>query len=127
MRLLAAANAYCALTEPRPHRPIFTNDEAARELSREARAGRLDQRSVDAVLSAAGATPLRRRAASIALSEREIEVLQLVARQLSTKEIGRALDISPKTVERHITHIYDKIGVTTRAGAALYATDQGLI
>ena len=127
IRLVAAANAYCALTEPRPHRPTFSADEAARELSREAKAGRLDQRSVDAVLSAAGATPLRRRAANIGLSEREIEVLRLVAGQLSTKEIARALDISPKTVERHITHIYDKVGVTTRAGAALYATDAGLI
>jgi HD-GYP domain-containing protein (c-di-GMP phosphodiesterase class II) len=127
MRLLAAANAYCALTEPRPHRPTFTGDEAARELIAEAKAGKLDQRSVDAVLSAAGATPLRRRAANIGLSEREIEVLRLVAGQLSTKEIARELDISPKTVERHITHIYDKIGVTTRAGAALYATDAGLI
>lgn len=126
-RLLAAANAYCALTEPRPHRPTLTGDEAAGHLAAEAKAGRLDQRSVDAVLSAAGATPLRRRAANIALSEREIEVLRLVAGQMSTKEIGAALDISPKTVERHITHIYDKIGVTTRAGAALYATDAGLI
>lgn len=127
MRLLAAANAYCALTEPRPHRPTHTGEEAARELSADARAGRLDQRSVDAVLSAAGATPLRRRSANISLSEREIEVLRLVAGQMSTKEIARALDISPKTVERHITHIYDKIGVTTRAGAALYATGAGLI
>jgi HD-GYP domain-containing protein (c-di-GMP phosphodiesterase class II) len=127
MRLLATANAYCALTEPRPHRPIFTADEAVRELAAEASAGRLDQRSVDAVLSAAGATPLRRRAGNIALSEREIEVLRLVAGQMSTKEIARALDISPKTVERHITHIYDTAGVATRAGAALYATDAGLV
>jgi HD-GYP domain-containing protein (c-di-GMP phosphodiesterase class II) len=127
MRLLAAANAYCALTEPRPHRPTFTGEEAARELTAEAKAGRLDPRSVDAVLAASGAPPLRRRAANIALSEREIEVLRLVARQMTTKEIARALDISPKTVERHITHIYDKIGVTTRAGAALYATDAGLM
>ena len=127
MRLLAAANAFCALTEPRPHRPTHTAGEASLILDREAKAGRLDQRAVDAVLSAAGTTPLRRRAANIGLSEREIEVLRLVAAQLSSKEIARRLDISPKTVERHITHIYDKIGVTTRAGAALYATDTGLI
>jgi DNA-binding CsgD family transcriptional regulator len=127
MRLLAAANTYCALTEPRPHRPTFTGEEAARELLAEARSGKLDQRSVDAVLSAAGASPLRRRAANIALSEREIEVLRLVAGQQSTKQIGRSLAISPKTVERHITHIYDKIGVTTRAGAALFALERGLV
>jgi DNA-binding CsgD family transcriptional regulator len=81
---------------------------------------------VDAVLSAAGATPARRRAANIALSEREIEVLRLVALQHSNKQIARELKISPKTVERHITHIYDKIGATTRAGAALYALEKGL-
>jgi len=126
MRLLAAANTYCALTEPRPHRPTLTAEEAARELSREARDGRLDARAVDAVLSASSSTPTRRRAANVSLSEREIEVLQLVARQQSNKQIARTLGISPKTVERHVTHIYDKIGATTRAGAALYAIEKGL-
>ena len=62
----------------------------------------------------------------MSLSEREIEVLQLVARQQSNKQIARTLGISPKTVERHVTHIYDKIGATTRAGAALYAVEKGL-
>ena len=57
----------------------------------------------------------------------EVEVLRLVARQSTNKQIARSLDISPKTVERHVTNIYNKIGVTTRAGAALYATDAGLL
>lgn len=127
MRLLAVANSWCALTEPRPHRQTLTAAEAARELSSGAKAGRFDSHAVDAVLAAAGAAPSRRRSAAIALSEREIEVLRLVASQHGNKAIARALGISPKTVERHVTHIYDKIGVTTRAGAALYATDQGLI
>ena len=127
MRALAAANAWCALTEARPHRPTFTADEAARHLAAEARAGRLDVNAVEAVLSAAGIQPQRRRAPGIGLSEREIEVLRLLAGQQSNKAIGKTLGISPKTVERHVTHIYDKIGATTRAGAALYATDKGLI
>jgi HD-GYP domain-containing protein (c-di-GMP phosphodiesterase class II) len=127
-RLLAAANAWCALTEPRPHRPTMTETEAASALNAQAKAGALDARAVDAVLTAAGQKPLQsRRAAAIALSEREIEVLRLVAGQQSNKGIARKLGISPKTVERHVTHIYDKLGVTTRAGIALYATENGLI
>lgn len=127
-RLLAAANAWCAFTEPRPHRPRMTEDEAAVAMRAEAKSGRLDERAVDAVLTAAGQKSAQsRRAASIALSEREIEVVRLVARQQSNKEIARSLGISPKTVERHVTHVYDKLGVTTRAGAALYATENGLL
>lgn len=127
-RLLAAANAFCALTEPRPHRQTLTEAEAAVALAAHGRAGLLDAKSVDAVLTAAGQRPRHsRRAAAIALSDREVEVLRLVAGQRSSKDIARALAIAPKTVERHITHIYDKLGVTTRAGAALYASDNGLI
>ena len=127
-RLLAAANAYCALTEPRPHRPTLTPSEAAIRLAADARTGLFDRKAVDAVLTAAGQkSPAARRAASVGLSEREIEVLRLVARQQTNKEIAGVLGIAPKTVERHVTHIYDKIGVTTRAGAALFATDQGLL
>lgn len=127
-RLLAAANAWCALTEPRPHRQVMTEPEATRALCEEVRAGTLDAKAVDAVLTATGQkTPHSRRAAGIALSEREIEVVRLIARQQSNKEIARALGISPKTVERHVTHAYDKIGITTRAGAALYATENGLL
>ena len=52
--LLAAADVCHALTEPRPHRPPFDPDQAARELRAEASAGRLDGEAVDAVLRAAG-------------------------------------------------------------------------
>ena len=68
-----------------------------------------------------------RRATSIALSEREIEVLGLVSREHTIAAIAEALGISPKTVERHVTHIYDKLGVATRAGLALYALEHGLL
>ena len=50
------------------------------------------------------------------LSEREIEVLRLVASGYSIKEIAGQLTIAPKTVDNHIQHIYAKIGVTKRAG-----------
>jgi DNA-binding CsgD family transcriptional regulator len=127
-RLLAAANAWCALTEPRPHRPQMTANEAAAALSAQARAGLYDRRAVDAVLTAAGQKGARsRRAASSALSEREIEVLRLLSRERTNAAIADQLGLSPKTVERHVTHIYDKLGVATRAGAAVWALENGLL
>src|SRR5947209_6688277 len=61
-RILAAADAYQALTEPRPYRAAWSVDAAGAELRREANAGRLDADAVTAVLSAAGHAerPLRR-------------------------------------------------------------------
>ena len=127
-RLLAVANAWCALTEARPHRQQMTEAEAATELSAQTKAGLFDRRTADAVLTAVGQRGAHaRRAASIALSEREIEVLRLVAREGTNAAIATALGLSPKTVERHVTHIYDKLGVTSRAGAAIYALETGLL
>lgn len=127
-RLLCAANAYAATTENRPHRPALDAQAAARQLVEEAKAGRLDSRAVEAVITAAGHRSAQvRRAQTIGLTDREIEVLRLVARQLSNKQIARQLGISGKTVEHHVSHIFDKTGVTTRTGAALYATHHNLL
>jgi HD-GYP domain-containing protein (c-di-GMP phosphodiesterase class II) len=126
-RLLAAADTYHAMTEPRPHRPARTADEAAHELRAEARSGRLDDGAVEAVLAAAGHRAASRRQGPAGLTPREVEVLGLVARGLVNKEIARRLDISPKTVSRHVEHVYAKIGVGTRAGATFYATRHGLV
>ncbi len=127
-RLLAAADVLHALTEPRPHRPARSPQEAADELRRETRAGRLDGDAVACVLAAAGqAPPGARRDLVAGLSAREVEVLRLLARGLSTRQIGEALTISPKTADHHIQHIYAKIGVTTRAGATLFALEHDLL
>jgi HD-GYP domain-containing protein (c-di-GMP phosphodiesterase class II) len=127
-RLLVAANAYCARLEPRPHRAMQLPDAAADDLRREVRNGKLDTHAVDAVLSAAGHPVHRsRRSPSVQLSEREIEVLRLIARGLSNKQIGVQLTITEKTVEHHVTHIYNKIGVSTRAGATLFAMQNHLL
>ena len=61
------------------------------------------------------------------LSRREVEVLQLAARGLTTREIGDRLYISPKTADHHIQHVYSKIGVSTRAAAALWAIQHDVI
>jgi len=124
-RVLAAADAYHAMTEPRPHRDALPGPEAARRLAAEASAGRLDADAVGAVLEAAGQVAQRiERPAG--LTEREAEVLGLLARGLLTKEVARALGISAKTADRHVQNAYAKIGVSTRAGAALFAMEHGL-
>ena len=126
MRLLAAADVYHACTETRAHRPAHAPDAAVRELRAEVAAGRLCHDAADAVLAAAGhVRPLTPRA-SDALTERECEVIRLLASGHTNKQIGKTLGISPRTVQHHRLHIYDKIGVQSRAGAALYAAEHGL-
>jgi HD-GYP domain-containing protein (c-di-GMP phosphodiesterase class II) len=126
-RLLAAADVYQAMLEPRPHRPPYPPDGAAAELRAEARAGRLDGDAVEAVLVAAGHRTSARRGRPASLTAREVEVLRLVARGLSSKEIAAALVISPKTARNHIEHIYAKTGITNRVAASRFATRHGLL
>jgi HD-GYP domain-containing protein (c-di-GMP phosphodiesterase class II) len=128
-RILAAADAFQAMTQPRPHRAALTPDAAEEELRRDARAGRLDPDCVAAVLEAAGRTrPARRRDLRPGgLSEREIEVVRLVAEGCSNPEIARRLVISRRTAEHHVQHVYAKIGVASRAAVALFALEHGLL
>jgi HD-GYP domain-containing protein (c-di-GMP phosphodiesterase class II) len=125
-RLIAAADAYHAMTEPRPHRPAHSPAEAAEILGEEARARRLDADAVGAVIEASGqSAPRIERPAG--LTDREVEVVKLLARGNQTKHVARALGISVKTADRHIQNAYAKIGVSTRAGATLFAMEQGLV
>ena len=127
-RILAAADAYQAMTEERAHRPARTSDAAAEELRNDARAGRLDSDAVDRVLEAAGhRVPVKRWTLAAGLSEREVEVLRLIARGNAVKDAAATLFISPKTVDNHVQNIYSKIGVSTRAGATLFAMEHGLL
>ena len=126
-RILACADVYHAMTEPRPTRPARPVEEAARELRAEGARGALDRDAVEAVLAAAGhrARPVR-KGAPCGLTDREVEVLTLVARGFTTKEVASRLGISAKTADHHIQSVYGKIGVTTRAAAALFAAQTGL-
>jgi HD-GYP domain-containing protein (c-di-GMP phosphodiesterase class II) len=126
-RLLAAADAYQAMREPRPHRPERSAEEAAAELRADVNAGRHDADAVAAVLRAAGHRVPRRLEGPAGLTPREIEVLRLLARGLSNKAIAERLVISPKTVANHAEHIYAKIDASTRAAAGLYAMQHGLL
>ena len=91
------------------------------------RAGHLEGAACDAVLATAGHVPRKRPSAPAGLTPREIEVLELAARGAPTKEVARRLGISAKTAGTHIERIYSKIGVSSRAEAALYALQQGLL
>jgi HD-GYP domain-containing protein (c-di-GMP phosphodiesterase class II) len=125
-RLLAAADAYQAMTEARPHRPALSRQRAAEELIGEGRAGRIDPDAVTAVLEGSG-QPIPWIPPSTGLTPRETEVVGLLARGLQTKQIARALGISVKTADRHIQNAYAKIGVSTRAAATLFAMEHGLV
>ena len=127
-RLLAAADVYHAMRQPRPYRDALTETEARRQLQREAVQGRLDPPSVDAILAAAGHRTNRVRAEGpMGLTTRESEVAGLLAQGLPNKAIAKQLGISPKTVSNHIEHVYAKLGVTNRAGAAMAAMRYGLV
>jgi HD-GYP domain-containing protein (c-di-GMP phosphodiesterase class II) len=126
-RLLAAADAYQAMCEPRPHRAALSADEAAAALRDEVKRGRMDGDAVEAVLGAAGHRVVRRREGPAGLTVREIEVLKLLARGMSNKEIASTLFISAKTVANHVEHIYAKINASTRAAAGLFAMQNGLL
>ena len=126
-RLLAAADVYHAMTEPRPHRAPLGPGQASRELRAEVTAGRLDSEAAEAVLKAAGHRVPARRAWPGGLTAREVEVLGLLARGYPTRDIAKALVVTPKTAANHIEHIYTKLGISSRAAATLYATQHGLM
>ena len=114
------------MTEPRPHRAPLPPEQAAQTLADEASAGRLDPDAVTAVMEAAGrSAPRLERPAG--LTEREAEVVVMLARGLQTKQVAHALGISVKTADRHVQNAYRKLGVSTRAAATLSAMEHGLL
>jgi putative nucleotidyltransferase with HDIG domain len=125
-RLLAAADVYRSLREDRPYRRAHVAPDAASLLRTEVRAGRLDGPAVEAVLEVAGEPVRRRRIWPAGLTEREVDVLRLVARGEPNAAIAAALRISEKTVRNHVEHIYTKIDVNNRTGASLFATRHGI-
>ena len=122
-RILAAADVFHALVEPRPHRPAVSRDAAARTL----RSMSLDAAAVEAVVEASGQAPRRRLSWPAGLTEREVDVLRLVVRGMSMRQAAEALSISASTVHTHLAHVYEKAGVSTRAAAAVFAVEHGLL
>jgi HD-GYP domain-containing protein (c-di-GMP phosphodiesterase class II) len=126
-RILAVADALQALSEARPYRPAYLGDRTASILRQEARTGRLDGEVVETVLAvASGERPMRVRATG-ALSERELEVVRLLAGGHANKEISRRLAISENTVRHHLESVYAKLDARTRTGAVMQALGRGLL
>jgi HD-GYP domain-containing protein (c-di-GMP phosphodiesterase class II) len=127
-RVLAAAEAFQTARETRPYRAGLSDAAAAAKLRGSVKEGKLCAEAVEAVLTCAGQPARRATAERLAgLTPREIEVLRLIAGGHTAKEAARLLEIAPKTADNHIQNLYSKIGVTTRAGAALYALERGLM
>jgi HD-GYP domain-containing protein (c-di-GMP phosphodiesterase class II) len=128
-RVLAAADAFQAMTQTRPHRERLPDEQAAEQLVNDSRSGRLDPDIVAAVLDAAGQRRPSRRSdlRPAGLSDREIDVLRLVADGCSNAEIAQRLFISRRTAEHHVQHIYAKVGVSSRAAVALFALEHDLL
>ena len=127
-RILAAADCFGAMREARPYRPALDAPAAEAELLREAQSGRLDPEAVDAVLAAAGHRVWHRpRELPAGLTERELEVLLVLVRGESNKQIADHLGISAKTVGHHVQHVYQKAGVRSRAAATLWAFEHDLV
>lgn len=83
----------------------------------------------ETVLAPSVAATLVRRTGpgSTAVTEREVEVLELLSRGMGNREIARQLFVSEATVKSHLTHIYTKLGVDTRAGAVAAAIERRII
>jgi len=129
-RLLAAAEAYQSMLEERSWRPALDRQAAAAAVRREVADNKLDRRAVEAVLVASGERSKPGRAAHGwpgGLTDREVDVLRLLARGASNKEIASRLHVSEATVHTHVINVYGKTEVKTRAGATLFALEHDLI
>lgn len=126
-RVLAVADVFAAMGEPRAHRPALAPEHAERELLGDARRGALDADAVNAMLSVAGHEATTVAPLPAGLTEREVEVLRLLAEGCSNRRIAERLHISRRTAEHHVQHIYTKVGVSNRASVALFAIEHGLL
>jgi HD-GYP domain-containing protein (c-di-GMP phosphodiesterase class II) len=126
-RVLAAADVYQALVSQRPYRTAHTAARAAAVLRTEAQAGRLDPDAVAAVQAVAEGSGGTRKARPAGLTERQVQVLRLIAQGQSNRSIAEQLVISPRTAEHHVQDVYARIGVSSRAAAALFAMQHGLL
>jgi HD-GYP domain-containing protein (c-di-GMP phosphodiesterase class II)/DNA-binding CsgD family transcriptional regulator len=125
-RVLAAADTAFAMGEDRPHRPALDAASIARTLVGEVREGRLDATAVDAVLASLGLDERATPPSLNGLSVREVDVSRLLARGKTNQEIADLLGISVRTVHNHVAHIFDKLGVHSRSGAAIWMMEHDL-
>lgn len=123
--LLAAAEVASDMRETRPHRGAHDTATAVARMRALAQARVLDAEAVEATVAALGWPNRLPRRPGPELTAREHDVLRHLAEGCSNKRIARLLGISDRTVQTHTLNIYAKLGVNTRAGAALVAARAG--
>jgi HD-GYP domain-containing protein (c-di-GMP phosphodiesterase class II) len=128
--ILSIADSFIALTSERSYRKAYSVKDATDILLTEVNIGKRDLRSYKILLEAIGLKERRDHASTnneFGLTEREIEILKFIATGKTNKEIGSILNLSHRTIQNHSIRIYEKMGVKTRTGATLLATQNGLI
>jgi DNA-binding CsgD family transcriptional regulator len=125
-QLIDAGEVFNSLTNRDGSRRPVSRADAARRMRADARSGRLDPHAVELVLGAVGPSA-RRRQGPARLSQRETEVLVLIATGASARQVGLILGIQEKTARNHIEHIYAKCDVSTRSDATRFAIAHGLV
>ncbi|RIX75103.1 HD domain-containing phosphohydrolase [Acidovorax cavernicola] len=130
-QVVAAAEQWVSHRTRRPWRPELTEAQAVDRMQVDADAGRFDPEVVAALLACAAAGAQAKPVpASVAeddasLSQRELDVLRCISQGDNTKQVARALDISPSTVRTHVERVFRKLGCSTRAAATLKASARG--
>jgi HD-GYP domain-containing protein (c-di-GMP phosphodiesterase class II)/DNA-binding CsgD family transcriptional regulator len=126
-RILAAADMAVAMSEARPYREALSPAAIASELVGEVNAGHVDASAADAVLACLGLKMRIIPPHAHAVSDRELEVCRLIARGKMNKEIADVLGISVSTVQNHVAHIFDKLGVHSRSGVAVWLVENDFV
>jgi response regulator RpfG family c-di-GMP phosphodiesterase/DNA-binding CsgD family transcriptional regulator len=130
-QVVAAAQQWLSHCTRRPWRSALTQAQAIERMTLDAEAARFDREVIEALIACVmpGSPPRPVAAAQgdAALSQRELEVLRCISQGDNTKEVARALGISPSTVRTHVERVFQKLGCTTRAAATLKAATRGLI
>ncbi len=131
-QIIAVADRFDELSHDRPGQPALGPEEAIRVMSEEAGPGlsaHAFQALVEDIHGEAGPPQARARRQDwpAGLTDREVEVLRLMARGLSRRQAAEALFVSEGTIRSHLEHIYGKIGVSNRSAATLFAIEHGLL
>lgn len=130
-QIIAAAEQWVSHRTRRPWRPELTEAQSLDRLQEDVEAGRFDQEVVTALLTCVvPGTPVKPVAPAQddqSLSQRELQVLRCISRGDNTKQVARALSISPSTVRTHVERVFRKLGCSTRAAATLKASTKGLL
>jgi HD-GYP domain-containing protein (c-di-GMP phosphodiesterase class II) len=126
-RILAAADMAVAMSEARPYREALSAAAIAEELVAEVSAGHVDASAADAVLASLGLKTRTVPRYAHPVSDRELEVCRLIAHGKMNKEIADVLGITVRTVQNHVAHIFDKLGVHSRSGIAVWLVENDFV